>query len=110
MRNGFLPLVSLGIAMVVSLPAAAAAPAACPTFRAEPVVMADPALCAELEAKVRNPAALPIGEYETVLNAYGANFCHRNEAAGWVHDKGIRLAGPRVATLRDGEWSSRNFG
>jgi len=111
MRYGSLPLAFMIVAALEVLPAAAAeAPPACAAYRADPVVMTDPALCAELEAKVRKPSALPLGEYETVLNAYGANFCHRNEAAGWVHDKSIRLAGPRIATLRDGEWSSRNFG
>ncbi len=72
--------------------------------------MKDSALCQELEAKVRKPSALPLDEYEVVLNAYSANFCHRNASAGWVHDKFLRLSGPRVATLRDGAWTSKNFG
>jgi len=103
-------LASLLVAALWSVHARAAGPEACAAYSAEPIVMKDAALCRELEAKVRKPSAVPFDEYEVALNAYSANFCHRNAAAGWVHDKFLRLSGPRVATLRDGHWTSKNFG
>ena len=109
MRYGVLT----GLAMAVTLwsgLADAAERATCASYRAEPVGPRDATLCASLAEKVRTPSAFSLGEYETILNDFGANFCHRDEAAGWEHDKFIRLTGPRIATLRDGEWSSRNFG
>ena len=110
MEKRALALASLLVVALWTLPAEAADPAACAAYSAEPVAMKDPALCAALEAKVRKPSALPFGEYKSLLNTYSANFCHRNAAAGWVHDKFLRLSGPRVATLRDGQWTSKNFG
>lgn len=105
-----LAVASLLAVVLWTVPGEASGPAACAAYSAEPIAMKDPALCDELEAKLRRPSALPLGEYQTVLNAYGASFCHRNAAAGWVHDKFLRLTGPRVATLRDGAWTSKNLG
>ena len=71
MQRGLLICAALA-AVFLAVPAYAAAPVACEAYRAEPVTMTDPALCASLEKKVRKPSALPLGEYEAVLNAYGA--------------------------------------
>ena len=46
-------LAGVVVATLGAAPAAATEPTACTAFRAEPVVMSDPALCAELEKKVR---------------------------------------------------------
>lgn len=103
-------LSALLLATLWASAASATDPAACPAYRSEPVAMADPALCAELAATIRTPSAVPLDEYQAALNAFGANLCHRNGDAGWTRDKFLRLTGPRIATLRDGAWSSRNFG
>ena len=110
MEKRALALASVVLVSLWTVPVEAGDPAACAAYSAEPIAMKDPALCAELETKVRKPSALPLGEYQVVLNTYSASFCHRNAAAGWVHDKFLRLSGPRVATLRDGKWTSKNFG
>jgi hypothetical protein len=104
------PSLAFLLAAIATSAASAGDPAACPSYRAEPVAMTDPALCAELAAQIATPSASPLDAYEVALNAFAANFCHRNADAGWIRDKFIRLTGPRIATLRDGAWSSRNFG
>ncbi len=97
------------LALTLCASAAVAGPPVCPSERTEPVVMIDPALCAKLDPIVRKPSALPFDQYERLLNQYAANFCHRNEAAGWVRDKRMRPTGPRIATFRDGNWTPTNF-
>lgn len=96
------PSLAFLLAAIATSAASAGDPAACPSYRAEPVAMTDPALCAELAAQIATPSASPLDAYEVALNAFAANFCHRNADAGWIRDKFIRLTGPRIATLRDG--------
>ena len=66
----------------------------------------DPSLCAGLEAVVRNPSSLPLDQYERKLDLYFANYCHRNEAAGWKRDKRVRDTGPFTAPSTDGRGSA----
>ncbi len=82
----------------------------CAALQPAPLVPTDLALCARLESVVRQPAALPLAEYETQLGDYLRNFCHRNPASGWVRDKRLRDTGPFTATLSGGAWSGRYFG
>jgi hypothetical protein len=49
-----------------------------------PQVPRDAKLCAELAPVIRDPSALPLGEYETKLGDFLRNFCHRDADAGWV--------------------------
>jgi hypothetical protein len=64
----------------------------------------DTALCQKLDPIVRHPSALPLNEYETALNTYVTNMCHRNFAAGWQMDKTVRDTGPFIASLVKGTW------
>jgi hypothetical protein len=66
MRHGGL-LSAFLLAALWASAASAADEAACPSYRAEPVAMADPALCAELAAKVHTPSTIPLDEYQTAL-------------------------------------------
>ena len=74
MRKRALALASLLVAALWTAPGEASGPAACAAYSAEPVAMKDPALCAELEAKVRKPSALPLDEYQSALNAYSGRY------------------------------------
>ncbi|WP_200340935.1 hypothetical protein [Rhodovibrio sodomensis] len=82
----------------------AAFAASCPAERDDPLLPSDPARCQRVAPIVAQPAALPLGAYERQLGTYLRNFCHRDEAAGWVRDKTVRDTGPYVASLIDGEW------
>lgn len=70
----------------------------------------DPQLCAELDAVIRKPGALPLSEYESKLGEFLRNYCHRNPSAGWKPDKRMRDTGPYIATLDDGVWSAVSKG
>jgi hypothetical protein len=70
----------------------------------------DPKLCAELAEVICKPGALPLPQYETKLCDFLRNFCHRDEAAGWQHDKRVRGVGPYIATLAYGQWTGEPFG
>jgi hypothetical protein len=76
----------------------------CDAEQPEPLLPADPVRCAELADTVRHPSALPLADYEAALGDFLRNFCHRDEAAGWRRDKGVRDTGPYIATLVDGVW------
>jgi len=65
---------------------------------------ADQKLCRELDPVVRAPSAHPLREYELALQKYFRNFCHRDEAAGWVRDKYVRDTGPMTAQLMGDQW------
>jgi hypothetical protein len=82
----------------------------CIAERPTAMVPADPSLCQQLEATIRKPSALSLGDYENKLNQYLGGYCYRDEAAGWVHDKFVRQAGPRIATLANGAWQSVDHG
>ncbi len=82
----------------------------CSAARATPLLPADPALCAELEATIREPSALALHEYETKLDAFFGRYCHRNAAAGWVRDKRVRSTGPFTAALDNGRWTGAYHG
>ncbi len=105
--GGRVAVASLLLAMVVQ---AAQADDACPAHKAEKLVPKDPAMCAALDPVVRAPGKLPLAEYEAKLGDYLRNFCHRNEAAGWVRDKDVRDTGPYTARLEDGEWIGTDHG
>jgi hypothetical protein len=92
------------LAVAVTLPLRASATPPCPAAQPEPLLPADLALCRSLDAVVRAPAALPLDVYETRLGDYLRNFCHRDAAAGWRRDKGVRDTGPYTASLQDGAW------
>ena len=82
----------------------------CIAERPTAMVPADPLVCEQLEATIRKPSALSLGDYENKLNQYLGNYCYRNETAGWVHDKFVRQAGPRIATLVNGAWQGKDLG
>ncbi len=82
----------------------------CPAEQAVPLVATDPELCAELKDVIRDPSALPLGEYETKLGDFLRNYCHRDPDAGWKRDKFLRDTGPYVATFDGTSWSGKYFG
>lgn len=101
----------LAAALSVVLAAeAGAASGHCAAERTVALTPSDPALCASLAEAVRAPAALPLDQYQTKLDAFLGNYCHRDEAAGWRRDKGIRDTGPFTAMLRAGEWQGTGHG
>jgi hypothetical protein len=89
---------------------AADAEAACVAERLAPMAATDPALCRDLAAVIRKPSALPLADYEAKLDQFFGHYCHRDAAAGWVHDKYVRDAGPFIATLAGGAWQGKGFG
>jgi hypothetical protein len=82
----------------------AAAQTRCDDEQATEQVPTDLALCAQLEAVVRKPGALPSDQYQVQLNRFLGAMCHRNSAAGWKRDKTVRDSGPFTARLVDGKW------
>ena len=82
----------------------------CVAERPTAMVPADPLVCHLLEATIKKPSAQSLGDYENKLNQYLGSYCYRDEAAGWVHDKFVRQAGPRIATLVNGAWQGKDFG
>jgi hypothetical protein len=68
------------------------------------------ALCALLEADVRQPSAFSLDRYERKLAKYVGNYCHRRPNVGWKVDKRIRDTGPYIATLQDGKWIGKPYG
>ena len=99
-------LVAAGLAAFV----AANAQAACVAERPDAMAATDPALCRSLAEVIRNPSALPLADFEAKLDQFFGHYCHRDAAAGWVHDKYVRDAGPFTATLVNGAWQGREFG
>lgn len=99
------------LAVVLTCSALAApALADCPADRGVPLVPADPAQCAAMAEAVRDPDALPLGEYEAKLGDFLRAFCHRDTAAGWVRDKGMRDTGPFTTVLGTEGWSGAYHG
>jgi hypothetical protein len=82
----------------------------CPDQQTTPQVPQDLKLCAQLEPKVRHPGALPLNEYEQVVNNFFSHMCHRNVQAGWKSDKRIRDTGPWIGTYSNGQWSGQYYG
>jgi hypothetical protein len=68
-------------------------------------VPGSPALCAELEAVVRQPSSLSLDEYEAKLDQYLKNFCYRDLSKGWKVDKRLRNTGPFIGPYQNGKWS-----
>ena len=73
--------------------------AACEAERPAALVPQDPALCDRLDPVVRDPAGLPLGEYERTLGTWLENFCHRRPDIGWARDKRVRDIGPLASVL-----------
>ena len=92
----------LAVAALAALTLAAAAHASvlCPDEQAtEQIPPEDPAYCANLDAAMRHPGAVPLDQYERTLDDFISHYCHRRLADGWAMDKTVRDAGPFVATL-----------
>jgi hypothetical protein len=77
----------------------------CPDEQETGQVAVNAALCAELEAVVRQPSARPFDEYEAKLADYLSNFCYRDLSKGWKVDKRLRNTGPVVGPYQNGKWS-----
>ena len=82
----------------------------CEAERARPLVPPDPKLCTDLEDTIRDPSALPLGEYERKLSEFLQGWCHRNEKSGWRRDRRVRPTGPYTADLVDGRWVGTDRG
>ena len=82
----------------------------CPAHQSKKLIPEDLQMCRMLDAVVRAPGDLPLAEYEEKLGTYLRNFCHRDEAVGWVRDKRVRDTGPFVSSLVDGEWVGTDHG
>jgi hypothetical protein len=102
--------VALTICLGLLSTLAAQASSTCPEQQTTPQVPADPKYCKQLEATVRNPGAVPLNDYETALNTFMSNMCHRNTEYGWVSDKRIRDTGPWIGTYANGAWSGQYYG
>ena len=72
---------------------------------AEQIPPKDPAYCANLDAAMRHPGAVPLDQYERTLDDFISHYCHRRLADHWAMDKTVRDAGPFVATLANGVWT-----
>src|SRR4051812_11256909 len=108
--GGLRRLARLVAAALVAASVPGAAWAVCVAERPDVMAATDPALCRSLEAAVRTPSALPLADYEAKLDQFFGHYCHRDQAAGWVHDKFVRDAGPFVATQVGGTWQGKDFG
>lgn len=99
---------ALAAALVVAT--AGAGFAACRAERPLPMAAVDPATCASLAAAVRRPSALPLAEYEAVLDRFLGHYCHRDPASGWVRDKDVRDTGPFTAARAGDGWRGTPHG
>jgi len=68
----------------------------------------DPAYCANLDAAMRHPGAVPLDQVEHTLDDFISHYCHRRLANHWAMDKTVRDAGPFVATLANGAWTGND--
>jgi cytochrome c553 len=68
----------------------------------------DHAYCANLDAAIRHPGAVPLDQYEQILDDFISHYCHRRLADHWAMDKTVRDAGPFVATLANGAWTGND--
>ena len=102
--------ITVAIAAVTAFAGAALAESQCPDLQSQPLVPTDLALCKALEPIVRDPSGLPLNEYEQKLGEYFGAFCHRDQSAGWVHDKHVRDTGPYINTLVNGKWEGAYYG
>lgn len=98
-----------GLAMLLTAGAALAA-GDCPDLQPQQLTPADPARCAALRPIVGKPSALPLNEYQARLQEFFKNFCHRDQAAGWVRDKFVRDTGPYTNVFADGAWQGSYYG
>jgi hypothetical protein len=96
-------LAALSLACAVHLAPAYGA-GRCDDEQATEQLPTDLALCAQLEAVVRKPSALPSDQYQVQLNRFLGAMCHRNRARGWKRDKTVRDSGPFTARLVNGKW------
>src|ERR1700733_10092434 len=71
---------------------------ACPEQQTSPQGPTNLAICKQLEPTIRHPGAMPLNDYETALNQFLSNMCHRNTEAGWVSDKRVRDTGPWIGS------------
>jgi hypothetical protein len=63
--------------------------------------------CTALDPVVRRPSTLPLDQYESRLNEFFGQYCHRRLDAGWGMDKTVRDTGPFIATQQtDGTYST----
>ena len=97
-------------ALLTLVGAGSALAASCPAERPEPLVPADTAICDQLSAQMRAPGALPLDQYEAVLNQFLGNYCHRDPDAGWRRDKQVRDTGPFTARFSGGAWEGAYHG
>jgi hypothetical protein len=93
-----------------ALAASALAAGDCPDLQDHVLVPQDPAMCASLRPIVGDASGLPLNEYQAKLSEFFTNFCHRDEASGWVRDKFVRDTGPYTKTFVGGEWVGQYYG
>ncbi len=98
-----------GLAILASAGAALAG-GDCPDLQPAALTPTDPAQCTALRPIVGAPGGLPLNEYQAKLQTFFKNFCHRDQAAGWVRDKSVRDTGPYTNTFVDGEWQGQYYG
>ena len=98
-----------GLAILASAGAALAA-GDCPDLQPAALTPTDPAQCAALRPIIGDPGGLPLNEYQAKLQEFFKNFCHRDQAAGWVRDKSVRDTGPYTNTFVNGEWLGQYYG
>ncbi len=69
--------------------------------------------CAALLKKVQasGPATLAdLPAYQSNLNKFFSNYCHRDQASGWRSDIQLRDTGPYIQQIVDGAWQGTEFG
>lgn len=82
-----------------------------PLIKQDGVVRAS--TCAALFKKVQNPGSKTLADlpaYQSVLNEFFSNYCHRDEASGWKHDIQLRDTGPYIQEIKGGDWKGSEFG
>lgn len=102
-----------GLTMVIGLLGAASGTALagqCPAERAVALVPTDTKLCHDLLPAMSDPSALPLDEYQVMVDQFLGNYCHRDTEAGWRRDKSVRDTGPFTANFSNGQWTGSYHG
>lgn len=109
MRNRITHL-ALSVLAVIGLGTGAAIAAECTAKVATAITVIDPAVCSELHDAIRDPAGVPLGQYEDIYSRYFDNWCHRDTDQGWVRDVTVRDTGPFTSMFIDSAWHSQYNG
>ncbi len=80
--HNWMTRLTLGVLAVIVLGTRVTLAADYPTEVANPITVVDPAVCQKLHDATREPASLPLDQYEDIYSRYFADFCHRDMQTG----------------------------